>query len=169
MLALESPRWNDLRHAYGSAGDIPPMLRALKALPTSEGKNEPWFSLWSALAHQGDVFESSYAAVPYVVDALAAAPDKADSAFFQFPAWIEICRDRNGPPIPNDLQAPYFEAIQRLPKLVATASRAHWSPEHLSCCMAALAVAKGQPAMAEVALELTPATAREFLAWSSER
>lgn len=168
MLALESPRWNGLSHAYGSAKDIPAMLRALKTLPTSEGQNEPWFSLWSALAHQGEVFDGSYAAVPHVVEALASAPEKADASYFHFPAWVEICRAKNGPPVPKDLEAPYFEALRRLPTLVATASRASWSPEYLGCCMAALAVAKGQPAMAEAALELTPTLAEQYLAWAAE-
>ncbi|WP_041447100.1 hypothetical protein [Thiocystis violascens] len=169
MLDLESPRWSQLSHAYGSAADIPAMLRALTTLPTSEGRNEPWFSLWSALAHQGDVFEGSYAAVPHVVAALAIAPDRADASYFHFPAWVEICRERNGPSIPKDLEAPYFEALRRLPALVAAAVHASWSPEHLGCCMAALAVAKGQPAMAEAALELTPALAERYLAWVSEQ
>jgi hypothetical protein len=169
MLALESHRWSQLTHAYGPATDIPALLRALKTLPAAEGKNEPWFSLWSALAHQGDVFESSYAAVPHVVEALTTAPDKADASYFHFPAWVEICRAKGGPSIPNDLEAPYFEALQRLPALVSAASHASWSPEHLGCCMAALAVAKGQPAMAEAALELTPVLAEQYLARASER
>ncbi len=169
MLALESHRWSQLSHAYGSATDIPAMLRALRTLPSSEGKNEPWFSLWSALAHQGDVFESSYAAVPHVVEALAASPEKADASYFHFPAWVEICRAKGGPPIPNDLEAPYIEALQRLPTLVAAASRTTWSPKYLGYCMAALAVAKGQPTMAEAALELSPELAVRYLEWASER
>lgn len=169
MLALESHRWSQLSHAYGSATDIPAMLRALNTMPTSEGKNEPWFSLWSALAHQGDVFESSYAAVPHVVGALATAPEGADPSYFHFPAWVEICRVKGGPPIPKDLEAPYFEALRRLPDLVAAASHATWSPEYLGCCMAALAVAKGQTEMAEAVLELTPELATQYLEWASEQ
>ena len=56
MLKLDSPRWSELDHAYGKAADIPSLLRQLNDVPTSEGRQEPWFTLWSALAHQGDVY-----------------------------------------------------------------------------------------------------------------
>ena len=169
MLPLDSPRWSQLAHAYGSAADVPTWLTRLTDLPSSEGNAEPWFSIWSALAHQGDVYASSYAAVPHVVAALAAAPEKADSSYFHFPAWVEICRAKNGPPIPSDLEAPYFAALGRLPALVAFAASNQWSPAFLACCMAAIAVAKGQPAMAEAALELNPELAEQFLEWSAEQ
>ena len=169
MLPLDSPRWSQLTHAYGSAADVPAWLIRLTDLPSSQGNAEPWFSIWSALAHQGDVYVSSYAAVPHVVAALAAAPERADSSYFHFPAWVEICRTKNGPPIPSDLEAPYFAALRRLPALVASAASNHWSPEFLACCMAAIAAAKGQPAMAEAALELNPELAAQLLEWSAEQ
>lgn len=50
MLGLDSPRWAELQHAYGSATDIPSLLRQLSTLPDAEGDAEPWYSLWSALA-----------------------------------------------------------------------------------------------------------------------
>ena len=53
MLSLESHRWAELEHAYGSARDIPALLLLLRGLPAANGKAEPWFSLWSALAQQG--------------------------------------------------------------------------------------------------------------------
>lgn len=169
MLALDSPRWSQLTHAYGPASDVPAWLRELAELPPSSGNAEPWFSIWSALAHQGEVYGSSYAAVPHVVAALASAPQRADSSYFHFPAWVEICRVKNGPSIPADLEAPYFAALRQLPSLVAAAAGRQWEPEFLGCCMAALAAANGQAAMAEVALELTPEVAEEFLAWWSDQ
>ncbi len=169
MLALDSPRWSQLTHAYGSAAEVPVWLSQLIDLPSSEANAEPWFSIWSALAHQGDVYISSYAAVPHVIAALSAAPEKADSSYFHFPAWVEICGAKSGPPIPSDLEASYFAALHRLPGLVALAAGNQWSPEFLGCCMAAIAVAKGQPAMAEAALELTPELAEQFLEWSAEQ
>jgi len=45
----------------GSAADVPALLVALLAFPKSEGQREPWFSIWSALAHQGDVYSASFA------------------------------------------------------------------------------------------------------------
>ena len=169
MLDLDSPRWSELRHAYGSASNIPGLLRLLSTLPTSEDDKEPWFSLWSALAHQGDVYTASFAAIPHVVHALASAPEKADFTYFQFPAWVEICRGKTGVEIPADLQAAYFVALSQLPSLVAAAATREWSPETLPCALAAVAAAKGQVTIAEAVLELTPEVAEEFLEWFFQR
>jgi hypothetical protein len=165
MLSLESPRWSELKHAYGSAGDIPALLAQLQHLPSSGNDSEPWFTLWSALAHQGDVYSASFAAVPHIVHALALAPAKADHTYFQFPAWVEICRAKNRTEIPQDLQAAYATSLAQLPSLVAAASAGAWEPGFLTCALAAVAAAKGQPVVAEAALELTPEVAEEFLAW----
>jgi hypothetical protein len=166
MLSLQSTRWSELQHAYGKAGDIPELLAQLQKLPKSEGEAEPWFSLWSALAHQGDVYSASFAAVPHVVAALAAAPAEADESYLQFPAWVEICRAKNVVEIPEDLKASYFESLSRLPGLVAQASARQWEPGYLACALSAIAAAKGQHAIAEAVLEMSsPEVAGEFLEW----
>jgi hypothetical protein len=121
VLSLESPRWAELTHAYGAASDIPALLAQLQNVPSSENASEPWFSLWSALAHQGDVYSASFAAVPHIVHALGSAPTKADHSYFQFPAWVEICRTKNQTKIPEDLQAYYAESLAKLPSLMAAA------------------------------------------------
>ena len=82
MLSLDSERWRDLRHAYGAAEDIPELLKQLESHPDDGDDAEPWFSLWSALAHQGDVFQASFAAIPHVVAALSRAPASAPPVFF---------------------------------------------------------------------------------------
>src|SRR4029434_3911202 len=122
MLELDSPRWSELRHAYGAASDIPDLLRQLDTLPAGDGTREPWFSLWSSLAHQGDVYSASFAAVPYVVKALQSAPACADFTYFQLPAWVEICRTKNSVAVPEDLAPAYFGALSQLPTLVAAAA-----------------------------------------------
>src|SRR5687767_5858299 len=96
MLALDDPRWSELGHAYGDASDIPELLRQLESVPDSNDMNEPWFSLWSALAHQGDVYSASFAAVPHVVRVLASATQRAGAVYFHFPAFVEVCRRKNG-------------------------------------------------------------------------
>jgi len=168
MLNLDNPRWSELEHAYGAASDIPPLLRQLSSLPPSQGQAEPWFTLWSALAHQGDVYSASFAAVPHVVAALASAPERADSSFFHFPAWVEVCRYRKNVQVPSDLQPAYAEALGKLPGLVAAASSREWSAEFLACALASIAAAKGFPAVAEAAQDLTPKVADAFIAWFNE-
>lgn len=165
MLSLDDPRWSELQHAYGAARDIPALLRQLADIPSSENDNEPWFSLWSALAHQGDVYSASFAAVPHVIEALASGPLRADFTYFQFPAWVEVCRVKNGISVPEEIAPAYFESLSRLPALVAAASSRHWDEDFLCCALSAVAAAKGQPAVAEAVLELTPEVAGEFMEW----
>ena len=165
MLSLNSAEWSKLEHAYGAASDIPDLLRQLESLPSSQGDKEPWFSIWSALAHQGDVYSASVAAVPHVISYLASAPAKADSSFFQFPAWVEVCRRKNAVPIPPDLAPAYRAALARLPGLVAAAAEREWDEAMLSCALAAVAAAKGFGSVAEAVLEINTKVAEDFLKW----
>jgi hypothetical protein len=165
MLGLDSPRWMELRHAYGAASDTPALLRQLASLPTSEGNSEPWFSIWSSLAHQGDVYSASFAAVPHVIEALASNPEMAEFTYFQFPAVVEICRAKNSVPIPDDLRTAYFSALAKLPSLVAKAADREWDGSFLACALSAIAAAKGFGNVAEAVQELTPDVSSEFLDW----
>ncbi len=169
MLNLDSPLWGEFRHAYGAASDTPALLRQLQSLPDSSGESEPWFSIWSSLAHQGAVYSASFAAVPHIVGALATDPTTASFTYFQFPAWVEICRQKCGTAIPPDLEAAYFSALAELPGLVAAASARAWDADFMACALAAIAAAKGSTKVAEAAMELTPQTAGDFLEWLSEQ
>jgi len=76
---------------------------------------------------------------------------------------------KNQVEVPEDLRSAYVESLAQLPVLAAAASNRPWEPGFLACALAAVAAAKGQPAVAEAVLELTPDVAREFLEWVSER
>jgi hypothetical protein len=170
MLALDSPRWAELCTAYGAAGDIPKLLRRLAKVPNSaDYRDEPWFSIWSALAHQGDVYSASFAAVPHVVRVLGSAPDRAGADYFHFPAWVEICRVRTNEPIPPDLQNDYMSALAQLPALAGAAADRPWDDTMLRATLAATAAAKESVDLAEAILEMTPELAPEFLEWSINR
>lgn len=170
MLSLDSPRWGELRTAYGPAGDVPELLRQLESLPDSEESlDEPWFSIWSALAHQGDVYSASFAAVPHVVSVLASAPERAGFQYFQFPAWVEICRQRTGEPVPEDLRGGYQSALAELPALAAASAARPWDEATLVSVLSAIAATKGPVDIAEAVLELTSEVASEFLAWFADR
>jgi len=169
MLSLDSRLWSELRHAYGVASDTPTLLRQLQSLPDSSGESEPWLSLWSSLAHQGEVYSASFAAVPHVVRALTTDPASASFTYFQFPAQVEICRQNHGTPIPPDLAPAYFAALAELPALVGAASARPWDADFMACALSAIAAAKGSTKVAEAAMELTPETAGDFLQWLSEQ
>lgn len=168
-LPLDSSRWTELDHAYGKAGDTPALLEQLGAFPSSLNNAEPWYSLWSSLAHQGDVYPASFAAVPHVVRTLSNAPLKADFSYFQFPAVVEAWRQQKGVQVPEDLRVDYFAALAALPRLVALAADRDWDGGFLACALAAISAAKGYGAVAEAALELTPDVAPEFLDWFYSR
>ncbi len=169
MIPLDSSRWSELEHAYGSAADIPALLAQLESFPASDGDSEPWFTLWSALCHQNDVYPASFAAVPHIIRILASDPLRADFSFFQLPACIEIARARDDFPIPLDLRQPYAEALQRLPALVGAAAARQWDENLLCCALAAIAASKGFPSVANAALELNPKTAEQFMEWFYEQ
>ena len=169
MLSLDSPRWSELEHAYGSASDIPALLKRLSDVQDSKDNGGPWSDLWSSLAHQGDVYSASFAAVPYVVQALASSPESAGFEYFQFPAWVEICRQKKGISVPDDLTSSYFEALSRLPALAAAASTREWDTTLLPCVLSAIAASKGQVLIAEAVMELSPEVAGEFLQWFFDR
>jgi hypothetical protein len=121
------------------------------------------------LAHQGDVYSASFAAVPHVVRALSTNPLNADFVFFQFPAWVEICRQRNSLVVPDYLASDYFEALSSLPSLVAAAATRIWDADFLSCALSAVAAAKGFGTVAEAVMELDPGVATQFMTWFHER
>lgn len=63
----------------------------------------------------------------------------------------------------------FFRSLARLPSLVAEASSREWDENMLACALSAIAAAKGQPAIAEAAQELTPDVATQFMEWFSEQ
>ncbi|HJT76725.1 MAG TPA: hypothetical protein VJ739_05940 [Gemmataceae bacterium] len=167
MLPLDSKRWSELSHAYGDASDLPSLLAELKSLPPDAGSQaEPYFSLWSALCHQGDVYTASYAAVPHIVRVMDAAPERVPMTLFLMVACIEIARSKGrGPPVPPDLQADYAAELARIPELVGRAARARWDHWYCGAALAAVAAAKGFAQFAEAVLELDPETVKDVLRW----
>jgi hypothetical protein len=170
MIPLDSARWTELQDAYGSAAGIPALLRQIETFPEEEKYDEePWFSLWSALCHQGDVYSASFAAVPHILRVAESAPRRLSHSFFQLPACIEVARKKKTVDVPADLQESYFSALSRLPAIIGAAAAGNWDSGMLQSALAALAVVKGSPEVAEAALELDPPTAARFMAWFYEQ
>jgi hypothetical protein len=156
MIPLDSPAWDQLRHAYGPASNIPDLLRQLTANPQPVKVDDgPWESLWSALCHQGDVYTASYAAVPHIVQIAFNAKGQTDFSFFLLPACVEIARKRKrGPDIPQELECDYFAALHKLIECAARHAASHWDISMLLSVLAAIAAAKGQPGIAGLLTEL---------------
>ena len=141
------------------------MLKELSSFPSYENyQSEPYFSLWSALCHQGDVYTASYAALPHIIALL----EHFD--LFLLPASIEISRAKGaGPEMPEDLEGPYFAALKKIPSLIPLVSALNWDNSFSRSVLAALAVSKGQVELAETVLELSEDVLEEFKEWQENR
>lgn len=156
MLKLDDSRWAELVHAYGAASDIPALLRRLAESPQQQGPDaEPWFTLWSSLCHQGDVYSASYAAIPHVVDVALSTAGPIDYSFFLLPASVDVARvNGRGPEVPSFLQRAYDEAIQRLLDCAMARRGEAWSQDSTIAITAAMAVSKGHHALAKAFMNL---------------
>lgn len=73
MLSLENPAWQNLADAYGSASEIPNLLRHLAANPDDEAA---WNDAWSSLCHQETIYSASIAATPHLVNIARSLPPR---------------------------------------------------------------------------------------------
>jgi hypothetical protein len=111
---LLSTDWAALAHAYGSAENIPSLLRAAET-DTRGGHvpGSPWFSLWSALCHQGDTYTASYAAVPHLIRLASLQAFRENYEPLYLAACIEVSRVEGRGPASGLLHsaASYREAL----------------------------------------------------------
>ncbi|KAJ7068561.1 hypothetical protein C8F01DRAFT_1118571 [Mycena amicta] len=74
LAGLDEIDWTAVNHAYGSASDVPDVLRRLASPSiTQEDLQSIYYSLYSNIFHQGSRYSASVAAVPFLV-ALAESP-----------------------------------------------------------------------------------------------
>ncbi len=66
---LDTIDWQNLHHAYGPAGDVPYLLRAL-ATDDEALRRKAMFELYGTIWHQGTVYEASSYAVPFLIELL---------------------------------------------------------------------------------------------------
>lgn len=152
MLALDSPLWAGLEHAYGEASDIPALLEA-----TEHGDEDAEEDLWASLWHEDEVFTASYAALPHLVRMVASERDTVSLWLLYLVAAIESARlaDR-GPPVPEDLRGPYHRALRSVPALAARLLERPRSEESCRIIFAAIAAAAGHPGLGEAITKLSP-------------
>lgn len=165
MLPLDDPRWSALLDAYGASSGIPKLLAEAEKLPEdSGGDTEPYFSLWSALCHQGDVYSASYAAVPHLVRIVEENPGKFRWSLLSLVQAIETARSEGrGAAMPDDLNEPYLKALARIPAMASALLAGARTEVELRVILAACASAKGFPSIGEAIAELTPETTARFL------
>lgn len=160
MLSLNSPLWKELTHAYGSADDIPSLLEQLKtAGPQKEYDSEPWFSLWSALCHQYDVYSASYAAVPHIIAIAGIKPPSGRLDHLYLAASIEAFRHLpDAPPIPAELQEAYVLAIEQATKLTIECLEQDWQEADYRILLGVLAISRCHSRLGNAIFELAEET-----------
>ncbi len=158
MMALEDERWSSLSDAYGPASGIPKLLRQAEALPEDlNGDAEPYFSLWSALCHQSDIYSASYAALPHLVRIVGENPARFRWTLLSLAQAIEVARlEGRGPPIPDNLRAAYEGALNQVPTIAARLLTGSLTELELRVVLSCCASAKGFAALSEAINELTP-------------
>jgi hypothetical protein len=66
--------YSKLEDAYGSAHKIPDLLKMAALYPVCKWDSEPYYSLWSSLYHQGDIYSASIVSVPQLIEIASLAP-----------------------------------------------------------------------------------------------
>lgn len=142
--------WATLRHAYGAAADIPALLKAAETAPApNRYDQEPWFSLWSALCHQGDVYSASYAALPELVRIGSWRDSSARAACLLLAGCIELGRHEDrATPVPAWLIEAYEEAVGVGAEVARASLDGLRDPDDRRAVEIALAAFTGQVAMA---------------------
>ncbi|MER6319070.1 hypothetical protein ABT237_35750 [Streptomyces sp. NPDC001581] len=74
---LDARPWSSLSHAYGSAEDVPDLLRALTGADV-DAADEALSELYGSVLHQGTVYAASAEAVPFLAGIAAAGHRTAD-------------------------------------------------------------------------------------------
>lgn len=67
---LSHVAWAELEHAYGSAADVPDLIRALRAADPEIRRKARWH-LYGNIFHQGTRYEASAYAAPFLLELLA--------------------------------------------------------------------------------------------------
>ena len=163
MLALDDPRWKELKGGYRTPYDASPALKALETSHDQTKQTALWNELWDELHHQGDVGEASYAAVPHLLRIVQAKP-RLDWNCFALIAVIELERHRPGnPAIPADLKDDYQHALGSIMDVAGSHADQQWDALLASSVFAAVAAAKGLEVIARALLELDSGRAQAFM------
>jgi len=115
--------WASLEHAYGSAADIPALLRSAEtAQAPKRYDEEPWYSLWSALCHQEDVYSASYAALPELVRIAASRDAGPRAECLHLAGCIEVDRHTDRAPVVPAWLTEKYQAAVAAGRAIAAAS-----------------------------------------------
>ncbi|MFF4899905.1 HEAT repeat domain-containing protein [Streptomyces sp. NPDC001068] len=99
---IDEVDWASLRHAHGSAADVPGLLRGLASADTAE-REAALDGMYGSVHHQGNVYDSTLACVPFLF-ALAARAEVPDRAAI-VELLVSIGTESAGPPARTAVRA----------------------------------------------------------------
>jgi hypothetical protein len=159
MLSLDDPRWTTLKGGYRTPFDPRPLL---KKLHYGDNDEPTWRELWDELHHQGDVGESSYAAVPLIVQA-GRNRNVLNWNFYAIVAIIELARTAPGnPEVPTWLAEDYYPAIQELSLIGNRQLAQATDADTVRSILSVIALAKGLRMHAKFLIEYSDDELREI-------
>lgn len=111
MIDLNDPRLKKLLGAYHKPYDVSHPLKKIEAHGPSQ---ELWDELWNNLHHQGQIGESSFAAVPCVASLMKKQKTR-DWNLYALAGLIELSRNvNNNPDVPDWLIADYKAGLSEI-------------------------------------------------------
>lgn len=128
---LDDHPWSSFSHAYGSAEDLPDLLRALAG--TDEGAGDEALSeLYGCVLHQGTVYAASAEAVPFLARIAAVGHRTADVLMLL--GGMAESDDEHGV-VPGTVRAAVVEQLPLILPLLAATERetrrtAAWAASH---------------------------------------
>jgi hypothetical protein len=114
---LDGIDWRSMHHAYESAWNVP---TAIRGLVSRNADKRAWAHdyMWGAVHHQGDVYDCTVAAIPFLIEAAAKPKARGRGQVVKLLASIGGA-DREGP---KDLpDGPMRENVLRAQRAVAEA------------------------------------------------
>ncbi len=99
---LDRVDWGRLTHAYGWATDAPAILRKMVS-PDEAARAKGWDGFWGSLNHQGDFYDSTVAAIPFLIGALAhpEVPDRVHILTALRQRWLDAPEYGGDPLVPE--------------------------------------------------------------------
>ncbi|MFD9978127.1 HEAT repeat domain-containing protein [Streptomyces sp. NPDC059017] len=102
---MDEVDWASMGHAYGPADDVPGLLRALASADPAE-RETALDGMYTAVHHQGDVYDSTLACIPFLLE-LVASPEVQDRG-----AIVELLTSIGGIDLDDDELDPEDEEFE---------------------------------------------------------
>lgn len=151
LIDLADPIWEKIDYGYDEYNSK--LVEWLNTIQSEPVEASHWDFLWEELHHQNDVWEASYAVIPYLLEYSKKFNDFTWH-IFGFASVVELARlDIENPAIPSAFKELYFNALQELATLALTLPK--WNEEQTPVMSSIIALSKGQRVFARAYLELS--------------